>query len=250
MIRRPPRSTLFPYTTLFRSGANPTFMSPQAGELLVQEIAPRIRGSLSNAAQIGADDLGEMAQDGIAIAATLLASAEARGKSISAGNVAFYATRLVRQGRRSTGQSTTDAMSPRTQIAARCRVESLDQPIVGEAEGDDLCLHDVLAAGNADPSQKAAKRLDWKPLVDSLDATARKILHCLMAGEELTTLGPKRERRRWSASKRQNGPGTAGDRAFGCGHPDRGAAIAPMARQHRRWPGEDGVPVRAVAGVG
>ena len=174
-------------------------MSPQAGEMLVQEIAPRIRNSLaSSLPQVGADDPAELCQDGIAIAATLLASAEARGKSISAGNVAFYATRLVRQGRRSTGQSTTDAMSPRTQIAARCRVESLDQPIVGEAEGDDLCLHDVLAAGNADPSQEAAKRLDWKPLVDSLDATARKILHCLMAGEYLTTLVPKLKRSRSS----------------------------------------------------
>src|ERR1039458_854072 len=27
MIRRPPRSTLFPYTTLFRSGRNPVFMA-------------------------------------------------------------------------------------------------------------------------------------------------------------------------------------------------------------------------------
>jgi len=27
MIRRPPRSTLFPYTTLFRSGAGPTIMA-------------------------------------------------------------------------------------------------------------------------------------------------------------------------------------------------------------------------------
>jgi len=114
-------------------------MSPQAGELLVQEIAPRIRNSPTNSvAQVGADDRDELCQDGIAIAATLLASAEARGKSISAGNVAFYATRLVRQGRRSTGQSTTDVMSPRTQIAARCRIESLDQPIAGEADGDDL----------------------------------------------------------------------------------------------------------------
>ena len=174
-------------------------MSPQAGEMLVQEIAPRIRNSLaSSVAQVGADDRDELCQDGIAIATSLLASAEAHGKSISAGNVAFYATRLVRQGRRSTGQSTTDAMSPRTQIAARCRVESLDQPIAGEADGDDLCLHDVLAAGNADPSQEAAKRLDWKPLVDSLDATARKILHCLMAGEDLTTLVPKLKRSRSS----------------------------------------------------
>ena len=89
-------------------------MSPENEQLLVQEIAPRNRGSLSNAAQIGADDLGEMAQDSIAIAASLLASAEARGKSISAGNVAFYASRLVRQGRRSGGQSSTNVMSPRT----------------------------------------------------------------------------------------------------------------------------------------
>jgi hypothetical protein len=174
-------------------------MSPQAGEMLVHEIAPRVRNSLaSSVAQVGADDRDELCQDGIAIAASLLASAEARGKQVSGSNVAFYATRLVRQGRRSTGQSTTDAMSPRTQIAARCQVESLDQPIAGEAEGDDLCLHDVLAAGSADPSQEAAKRLDWKPLVDSLDATARKILHCLMAGEDLTTLVPKLKRSRSS----------------------------------------------------
>src|SRR3712207_7083153 len=35
MIRRPPRSTLFPYTTLFRSGA-----------VVHRELAPRIAGSL------------------------------------------------------------------------------------------------------------------------------------------------------------------------------------------------------------
>src|SRR5260370_17672909 len=35
MIRRPPRSTLFPYTTLFRSGAHLTFVSrhPEDGDL-------------------------------------------------------------------------------------------------------------------------------------------------------------------------------------------------------------------------
>src|SRR2546430_6221749 len=31
MIRRPPRSTLFPYTTLFRSGGGPQFPSPSGG---------------------------------------------------------------------------------------------------------------------------------------------------------------------------------------------------------------------------
>src|SRR5258707_804768 len=35
MIRRPPRSTLFPYTTLFRSGrARPRNITPETGELL------------------------------------------------------------------------------------------------------------------------------------------------------------------------------------------------------------------------
>src|SRR3712207_6962332 len=34
MIRRPPRSTLFPYTTLFRSGGRPTVQPVQRGRLL------------------------------------------------------------------------------------------------------------------------------------------------------------------------------------------------------------------------
>src|SRR5262245_64469895 len=37
MIRRPPRSTLFPYTTLFRSGFNPLEAKPRGGR-------PRRRG--------------------------------------------------------------------------------------------------------------------------------------------------------------------------------------------------------------
>src|SRR3712207_7884109 len=33
MIRRPPRSTLFPYTTLFRSQAGPAITSPSSSQL-------------------------------------------------------------------------------------------------------------------------------------------------------------------------------------------------------------------------
>src|SRR3712207_7805305 len=36
MIRRPPRSTLFPYTTLFRSVAGPKGMDPEVTEALHQ----------------------------------------------------------------------------------------------------------------------------------------------------------------------------------------------------------------------
>jgi hypothetical protein len=174
-------------------------MTQENERLLVEEVAPRIRSAVSNSVpQVGADDIDELTQDGVAIAVSLLASAEARGKKVSAGNVSYYATRLLRQGRRSGGQSTTDVLSPRTQMAARCRLESLDQPIPGEAEGDDLCLHDVLAGHSADPSQEAAKRLDWAPLVASLAGPAREVLRCLVEGGELTSLVPKLRRSRSS----------------------------------------------------
>ena len=174
-------------------------MTPENERLLIEEVAPRIRSAVSSSVpQIGAEDVDELTQDGVAIAVSLLASAEIRGKKVSPGNVSYYATRILRQGRRSTGQNTTDVMSPRTQIAARCRVESLDQPIAGETEGDELCLHDVLAGHSPDPAAEAAKRLDWQALVDSLDALARKVLDCLTAGEDLTTLVPKLKRSRSS----------------------------------------------------
>src|SRR5258708_35229456 len=173
-------------------------MNPQAGEMLVQQIAPRIRSLLSNSvAQVGSDDIGELAQDGIAMAAALLTSAQARGKKVSAGTVSYYAAKLVRQGRRSTGQSTTDVMHPATQIAGRSRMMSLDAPVGTEAEADDvLCLHDTLAARSADPSQEAAKRLDWTPLIAALDAKTREVLLCLVQGGGLTSLVPKLKRRR------------------------------------------------------
>lgn len=165
--------------------------------MLVQQIAPRIRSLLGNAAQVGSEDIGELAQDGVAIAATLLTSAQARGKKVSAGNISYYATKLVRQGRRSTGQSTTDVMHPATQIAGRSRMMSLDAPVGTEAEAEDvLCLHDMLAARSADPSQEAAQRLDWAPLVAALDVKTREVLLCLVQGRELTSLVPKLKRSR------------------------------------------------------
>jgi hypothetical protein len=73
----------------------------------------------------------------------------------------------------------------------------LDAPVATEAEADDiLCLHDVLAARSADPSQEAAKRLDWTPLVAALDSKTCEVLLCLVQGGELTSLVPKLKRSR------------------------------------------------------
>src|SRR2546422_10732034 len=50
MIRRPPRSTLFPYTTLFRSNAQPN----DQGKMVVQGVVP---GSAAEAAGLAPGDV-------------------------------------------------------------------------------------------------------------------------------------------------------------------------------------------------
>src|SRR5260370_41254934 len=88
-------------------------MRPQAGELLVQEIAPRIRSSLSHCVSlVGPDDISELVQDTIATAAQLLHSVETRGKKVTAGNIRYYAGRLTREGRRRTRVKKTDPRHP------------------------------------------------------------------------------------------------------------------------------------------
>ena len=173
-------------------------MSPSAGKLLVEEIVPRIRVSIhAGSIVVGADDHEELIQDAIATAAALLMSTEARGKKVTPGNIAFYAVGLVHQGRRSTGQSKTDVMHPGTQLAGRSRLVSLEQPLNCTSEDDEpTCLHDMLAGKTEDPSTAACRRLDWAPLVASLDRPVREVLQCLVEGEDLTTLVPKLKRAR------------------------------------------------------
>ena len=170
-------------------GAIPTFMSPEAGELLCTQIAQRIRSAALGFTPIGTDDREELTAEAIAIAAGLLESVEIRGKTVTAGNLAYYAVKLVATGRRSTGRSTTDPMHAATQIAGRCQMQSLDEPLAGEADSEGpLCLHETLAAHTEDPAMAAMRRLDWEILVGKLDGATREVLCCLIDGRDLTTL--------------------------------------------------------------
>src|SRR3712207_8815654 len=56
MIRRPPRSTLFPYTTLFRSGYQPTLATEMG--VLEERITTTKKGSITSfqAIYVPADD--------------------------------------------------------------------------------------------------------------------------------------------------------------------------------------------------
>jgi hypothetical protein len=79
-------------------------MSPETGELLILEVAPRNHSLAPSLVPIGCEDLEELAQDATEVAAALLSSAAARAKAMTPGNVAFYAIALIRQGRRSSGE--------------------------------------------------------------------------------------------------------------------------------------------------
>src|SRR3989441_8415556 len=48
MIRRPPRSTLFPYTTLFRSEDGVLYMEPAPAGLVVRRLHPQHHASLDS----------------------------------------------------------------------------------------------------------------------------------------------------------------------------------------------------------
>jgi len=170
-------------------------MSPKAGELLVEEIAPRIRYLPHSLTPIGCEDREELAHDATAIAAKLLLSTEARAKKVTPGNIAYYAVGLVRQGRRSTGQSKTDPMHAAAQINGRSHMLSLDASFGNEADGEEItCLHEVLACRSEDPAMAATRRLDWEQLGTSLDTTTREVLRCLLEGRDLTSLVPTMKR--------------------------------------------------------
>ena len=86
-------------------------MSPHSGQMLTQEIAPRLRAVIPKSVHpIGGEDAEELVQDAIVFAAQMLDRIEKAGKTVFAGNIAYYAILQMRGGRRS--QSSTRAWSP------------------------------------------------------------------------------------------------------------------------------------------
>src|SRR3712207_8993554 len=57
MIRQPPRSTLFPYTTLFRSGANPGG-TPNVATMATAQTA--LQTSLNTLASVTLEEMGKV----------------------------------------------------------------------------------------------------------------------------------------------------------------------------------------------
>jgi hypothetical protein len=175
-------------------------MSAETEPLLLKEVARRLRAAIPNHVPlVGADDTDELVQDGLAIALRLQESAQAAGKAVTPGNLAFYTLQHLRSGRRSTGSHRNDVLHPVALLNGHSRIQSLDEPIGEHDSGDEpLTLHDCLASPADDPSTTAARRLDWKTVLDSLDRTAKAVLTALVEGRELTLLVSRLRRSRTS----------------------------------------------------
>jgi hypothetical protein len=174
--------------------------------LLLQEIKPRLESGIAQTVpQVGADDYDELVQDGLVMAMRILRSAQNAGKTVTAGNVAYYTLKHLRSGRRTTGCSRVDPLNAATQLAGRSRVHSLEEPIAGsagdETDGEPITLGEALASREDDPATEAARRLDWDQLVRTLDDVSKKILRTLGSGAPLRGLASRLRCRRSKLQK-------------------------------------------------
>ena len=168
-------------------------MSPQAGWSLVHEISPRIAGAVARSVNhVGCEDSEELAQDGVCMAAKILASAERRGKAVTPGNVAYFALQHLKSGRRSYGTSSTDPMHPATQIKRGARLCSFEDPVKeDECGGEPLTLAEVFSVQTEDPATAAARKLDWETFLSSIDPRTKAVIECLIAGRPLSEVAEK-----------------------------------------------------------
>ena len=161
-------------------------MNAHTGDLLVHEIAPRLATLLPHAVTpFGTEDLEELRQDAIALAAKLLTRAVETGKAVTPGNIAHYTVQLMRSGRRSTGATATDALAPMTAIRGRARVTSTEQPVRTAEGGHPMTVGDLLSEPRDDPATEALRHLAWEELGEKLSPRETAVLAALAEGRGL-----------------------------------------------------------------
>ena len=169
-------------------------MSPHAGQILQEQVVPRLRSAIPRVVHcVGAEDPEELIQDGTAIAAKMLHNAEAAGKKVTPGNVAYYTIQHLKSGRRSTGSTVVDVLGTGTQLNGSTRLTSLEEPAAMDAEtgGEIFLYHDVLSNDREDPATVAARNMDWQTFCSRQSERNLAILNHAAAGEPLTAVADR-----------------------------------------------------------
>jgi hypothetical protein len=92
----------------------------------------------------------------------------------------------MKSGRRSCGSSTSDALGIGAQLNGRSTINSLEE-VVSESVGEEIHeLHDVLSDNDEDPSQIAARRLDWEAFLKGLTAREKAVIEFILAGRKMS----------------------------------------------------------------
>ena len=170
-------------------------MSPMLNDMLVNEVVPRLNHSARTIPKVGHEDDEEIVQDATLMAARMMDSAEQSGKRFTGGNMAWYAAKAARSGRRSYYTGRSDVMSPGCQIDGKARHEWLDHEVEMEL-GDVGTLHDVIPSNHyhgqePDPSEEAARNLDWELFLASHPTRHRIAIFVLAEGGTMREAGKR-----------------------------------------------------------
>ena len=168
-------------------------MSPLMEDMLEKQIVPRLRNSARSIPKIGCEDDEEIAADCTLMAAKMMDSAEKSGRTFTAGNMAYYAVKAARSGRRSYYSGRSDVYSPGCQIDGHAIHEHLDDEIEFDS-GDFGTLHDIISpfdqnAHEADPAMEAGRNLDWELFLASHPPRHRIAILVLVNGGTMREAG-------------------------------------------------------------
>lgn len=120
-------------------------MTPHAGWMLMEEIAPRLKAASIYLPRVGADDPEELYQDGLAMAAGMLEAAERQGKEVAPYSIGYYTTRRLLSGRRSTYAGRADVLSPAAQLDGCSRLTSVEEEMNDLETGESISIGEALA---------------------------------------------------------------------------------------------------------
>ena len=136
-------------------------------------------------APIGAEDPEELVHDAIVVAAQMLQSVEAAGKTVTAGNIAYYTVLHMKAGRRSRCRSRADVMANGTQLDHRSCVLSLEEEVGYDPELDEpITLGELLASRADDPSMAGARNIDWDEFLGTHDYRYGVIVKAIAEGQK------------------------------------------------------------------
>ena len=162
-------------------------------DMLLNEVIPRLRNAARSIPKIGCEDDDEIVHDTTLMAAKMMDSAERAGHTFTAGNMAYYAAKAARSGRRSYYSGRSDVYSPGCQIDGHAIHEHLDDEIEFDS-GDYGTLHDIISpfdpnSHEVDPAETAGRNIDWKNFLASHSPRHRIAILVLVDGGTMREAG-------------------------------------------------------------